>query len=133
MRKIWGHLPFPSNPHVSRIGAARLPAPLPARRFYGPKVWAFSPERRADISTVRLGTDSYNMRAKFKFKIVLTTVNYCVFCLFRFCKTVFNFKFKLILWKKKIYVNSFLEFSRTYDFKCELSRFGQFSRLRRSF
>ncbi len=24
MRKIWGHLPFPSNPHVSRIGATRL-------------------------------------------------------------------------------------------------------------
>jgi hypothetical protein len=48
------------------------------------------------------------MRVKFKFKIVLTTVNYCVFCLFRFCKTVFNFKFKLILRKKKIYVNNFL-------------------------
>ncbi len=52
--------------------------------------------------------DSYNMRVKFKFKFVLTTVNYCVFCLFRFCKTVFNFKFKLILRKKKIYVNNFL-------------------------
>ncbi len=48
------------------------------------------------------------MRVKFKFKFVLTTVNYCVFCLFRFCKTVFNFKFKLILRKKKIYVNNFL-------------------------
>ena len=47
------------------------------------------------------------MRVKFKFKFVLTTVNYCVFCLFRFCKTVFNFKFKLILRKKKIYVNCF--------------------------
>jgi hypothetical protein len=48
------------------------------------------------------------MRIKFKFKFVLTTINYCVFCLFRFCKTVFNFKFKLILRKKKMYVNNFL-------------------------
>ena len=48
------------------------------------------------------------MRDKFKFKFVLTTLNYCVFCLFRFCKTVFMFKFKLILRKKKIYVNNFL-------------------------
>jgi hypothetical protein len=48
------------------------------------------------------------MRVKFKFKFVLTTVNYCAFCLFRFCKTVFMFKFKLILRKKKIYVNNFL-------------------------
>jgi len=48
------------------------------------------------------------MQAKFKFKFVLTTVNYCAFCLFRFGKTVFNFKFKLILRKKKIYVNNFL-------------------------
>jgi hypothetical protein len=55
MRKIWGHLPFPSNPHVSRISAARLPAPLPARRSYGPKGWPFSSERRANISMVRLG------------------------------------------------------------------------------
>ena len=47
------------------------------------------------------------MRGKFKFKFVLTTVNYCVFCLFRFCKIVFNFKFKLILRKEKIYVNFF--------------------------
>ncbi len=48
------------------------------------------------------------MRVKFKFKFVLTTVNYCAFCLFRFCKMMFNFKFKLILRKKKIYVNNFL-------------------------
>ena len=48
------------------------------------------------------------MQAKFKFKFVLTTVNYRAFCLFRFGKTVFNFKFKLILRKKKIYVNNFL-------------------------
>jgi hypothetical protein len=88
MRKIWGHLLFPSNPHVSRIGGAR-------------------PKRRADISTVA-ASHSRNIRAKFKFKFVLTTVNHCAFCLFRFCKTVFNFKFKLILRKKKIYVNSFL-------------------------
>lgn len=47
------------------------------------------------------------MRVKFKFKFVLTTVNYCAFCLFRYCKMTFNFKFKLILRKKKIYVNSF--------------------------
>ena len=87
MRKIWGHLPFPSNPHVLRNGVA-------------------SPKRRADISMVA-ATDSRNIRAKFKFKVVLTTANYCVFCLFRFCKTVFNFKFKLILRKKKIYVNNF--------------------------
>jgi len=45
---------------------------------------------------------------KFKFKLVLTTVNYCIFCLFRFGKMMFNFKFKLILRKKKIYVNNFL-------------------------
>ncbi len=48
------------------------------------------------------------MRIKFKFKFVLTTVNYCAVCLFRFCKIMFNFKFKLILRKKKIYVNNFL-------------------------
>jgi hypothetical protein len=48
------------------------------------------------------------MRVKFKFKFVLDIVNYCVFCLFRFCKMTFNFKFKLILRKKKIYVNNFL-------------------------
>ena len=48
------------------------------------------------------------MRVKFKFKFVLTTVNYCVFCLFRSCKMTLNFKFKLILRKKKIYVNNFL-------------------------
>jgi hypothetical protein len=52
-------------------------------------------------------TDSRNVRAKFKFKVVLTTVKYCVFSFFRFCKTVFNFKFKLILRKEKIYVNFF--------------------------
>lgn len=52
-------------------------------------------------------TDSRNIRAKFKFKVVLTTVKYCVFSFFRFCKTVFNFKFKLILRKEKIYVNFF--------------------------
>ena len=48
------------------------------------------------------------MRVKFKFKFVLTRLNYRAFCLFRFCKTVFMFKFKLILRKKKIYVNNFL-------------------------
>ena len=48
------------------------------------------------------------MRVKFKFQFALITVNYYAFCLFRFCKIMFNFKFKLILRKKKIYVNNFL-------------------------
>jgi hypothetical protein len=55
MRKIWGHLPFPSNPHVSRIGAARLPAPLPARKAYSAeRACSLQLKRRADISVVRL-------------------------------------------------------------------------------
>ena len=69
--------------------------------------YAYSPERRANLSLVP-AADSRNMWVKFKFKFVLTTVNYCVFCLFRFCKIVSNFKFKLILRKKKIYVNNFI-------------------------
>jgi len=51
--------------------------------------------------------DSCNMRVKFKFKFVLIKVNYCTFCLFCLSKMMFNFKFKLILRLKKIYVNSF--------------------------
>jgi hypothetical protein len=49
------------------------------------------------------------MWVKFKFKFVLTTINYCVFCLFRSYKMTSNFKFKLILRKKKIYVNDFFK------------------------
>jgi hypothetical protein len=70
--------------------------------------YAYSPERRANLSLVP-AADSRNMWVKFKFKFVLTTVNYCVFCLFPYCKMTSNFKFKLILRKKKIYVNSFFQ------------------------
>jgi hypothetical protein len=63
------------------------------------------------------------MRVKFKFKFVLTTVNYCVFCFFRYCKILFNFKFKLILCKKKIYVNNFFtNFQLSMISVCRLSQ-----------
>jgi len=52
--------------------------------------------------------DSCKMRVKFKFKFVLTTVSYRAFCLFLFYKIMFNFKFKLILRKKKYMSTVFL-------------------------
>jgi len=70
------------------------------------------------------------MRVKFKFKFVLTTVNYCVFCLFRFCKTVFNFKFKLILRKKKYMSTIFLRIFEDLGSKESVVR-GQWSVVKR--
>jgi hypothetical protein len=91
--------------------------------------YAYSPERRVNLSLVP-AADSRNMWVKFKFKFVLTTLNYCVFCLFRFCKIVFNFKFKLILRKKKIYVNCFfLNFQSPMILSSQFSQFSRFCRL----
>jgi hypothetical protein len=114
---------YEAKPPDCRDGrAAELPATDSTSR---PKSLAYSPEIRADIIYGPPWADSRNMQVKFKFKIVLTTVNYCVFCLFRFCKIVFNFKFKLILRKKKIYVNNFLA-----NFQLPMTLGGRFGRPR---
>jgi hypothetical protein len=44
---------------------------------------------------------------KFKFKVILIRVKKRCYSTFRFCPTMFNFKFKLILRQEKIYVNNF--------------------------
>jgi hypothetical protein len=56
------------------------------------------------------------MRAKFKFKFVLNTVNYCVFCLFRFCKMTLNLNLNLSYIRKNICQQFSYEFPITYGF-----------------